>query len=373
LGEQQFTLVAERGASDALALAIDTVILTVLIVVVMLIIASAIGYTTVTRLIRPILALATTAQTITAGDLSKRAKVGSADEIGDLAKAFNQMTAQLQQTLEGLQQHVAELEKAKLERERLIRDLREASRLKSEFLSTMSHELRTPLNAMIGFTELMLAGVAGPMNDKQKHQLGRVHANSLRLLSLIDDVLDLSRIEAGRVEIQEEPFSPREMVTKVSTQTSSLAERKALRFVQTIEDNVPQTLLGDQARLEQVLLNLLSNAFKFTTNGEVELSVKAMPDTQQWIISVRDTGIGIPPHAQEYIFEEFRQVDGSSRRMYGGSGLGLAICRNLCRLMDGDIRVQSTLGEGSMFTVTLPLKLSQADHNRMPVAVSAAD
>jgi signal transduction histidine kinase len=373
LGEQQFTLVAERGASDALALAIDTVILTVLIVVVVFIIASAIGYTTVTRFIRPIQALAATAQTITAGDLSKRAKIGSADEIGNLAKAFNQMTAQLQQTLEGLQQHVSELEKAKLERERLIRDLREASRLKSEFLSTMSHELRTPLNAMIGFTELMLAGVAGPMTDKQKHQLGRVHANSLRLLSLIDDVLDLSRIEAGRVDIQEEPFSPREMVAKVAAQTSSLAERKALRFVQKIDEGMPETMLGDQARVEQVILNLLSNAFKFTSQGEVELSVKALPESQQWVLSVRDTGVGIPPHAQEYIFEEFRQVDGSSRRVYGGSGLGLAICRNLCRLMDGDIRVQSTLGEGSTFTVTLPLKLSQVDLSPKPVAVSATD
>jgi signal transduction histidine kinase len=373
LGDQQFTLVAERGASDALGLAIDTVIVTVLIVVIVLVVASAIGYTTVTRLIRPIQALATTAQTITAGDLSKRARIGSADEIGDLAKAFNQMTAQLQQTLEGLQQHVSELEKAKTERERLIRDLREASRLKSEFLSTMSHELRTPLNAMIGFTELMLAGVAGPMTDKQKHQLGRVHANSLRLLSLIDDVLDLSRIEAGRVDIQEEPFSPQEMVTKVATQTSSLAERKALKFIQTIHESMPQSLLGDQARIEQVLLNLLSNAFKFTSTGEVELSLKANLESKQWVLSVRDTGVGIPPHAQEYIFEEFRQLDGSSRRMYGGSGLGLAICRNLCRLMDGDIRVQSTLGEGSTFIVTLPLKLSQADLGLKPVAASAAD
>jgi signal transduction histidine kinase len=237
----------------------------------------------------------------------------------------------------------------------------------------MSHELRTPLNAMIGFTELMLAGVAGPMTDKQKHQLGRVHANSLRLLSLIDDVLDLSRIEAGRVDIQEEPFSPREMVSKVAAQTSSLAERKALRFVQKIDEGMPQTMLGDQARIEQVILNLLSNAFKFTSQGEVELAVKPVPESQQWVLTVRDTGVGIPPHAQEYIFEEFRQVDGSSRRVYGGSGLGLAICRNLCRLMDGDIRVQSALGEGSTFTVTLPLKLSQVDLSPKPVAVSAAD
>jgi signal transduction histidine kinase len=358
-GEQAFTVVAERPLSDALALAISTVLITTLLVVVVLVVATALGYVTVRRIIEPVRGLAEAAQAIMAGDLTRQVTVASNDELGDLASAFNSMTAQLRKTLEGLREHVADLEKARAERERLIRELREASRLKSEFLSTMSHELRTPLNAMIGFTELMIAGVSGPMSDKQKHQLGRIHANSLRLLSLIDHVLDLSRIEAGRIEIQNEPFSPREMVARVTAQTSSLLEGKPVKFSVDIAETLPATVLGDPARIEQIVINLLSNAFKFTEKGDVVLSVSPLLERGQWSFSVRDTGIGIPPHAQEYIFEEFRQVDGSARRMYGGSGLGLTICRNLCRLMDGDIRVQSTLGVGSTFTVTLPLKVSE--------------
>ncbi len=359
LGDQEFTVVVERPATEALALSINTVALFSIIILPVIFVAIGIGFWMVRRIVRPIQSLEATVQAITAGDLSLQAEVVMDDEVGRLATAFNNMTAQLRQTLEGLRQHVEDLEKARVERERLIRELRESSRLKSEFLSTMSHELRTPLNAMIGFTELMMAGTAGALNDKQKHQLSRVHANSLRLLSLIDSVLDLSRIEAGRVEIQRDPFSPREMVAKVTAQTSSLAERQGLRYLVDVDEALPQILLGDQARIEQVLINMLSNAFKFTERGEVELSVKALPDQQHWSLSVRDTGIGIPPHAQEYIFEEFRQVDGSSRRVYGGSGLGLAIARNLSRLMGGDIRVHSTLGQGSTFTVTLPLEVPQ--------------
>src|SRR5207245_2655300 len=148
----------------------------------------------------------------------------------------------------------------------------------------------------------------------------------------IDDVLDLSRIEAGRTDIEHVAFSPRDLVAKVAAQTSSLAERKELQFLVNVDQALPEKVLGDQSHIEQVVINLLSNAFKFTEKGEVELFAKPLPD-KQWLIAVRDTGIGVPPHAQDFIFEEFRKLDGSSRRVYGGSGLGLAISRNLTRLM----------------------------------------
>jgi signal transduction histidine kinase len=338
--------------------------LILIIVVLALVAVGAIAVFTNRSVFIPLNRLKTASDQMATGNYSQRAETSSKDEIGQLAQAFNTMAEAVEKREIELRSNVTDLEKARVERERLIRELREASRLKSEFLSTMSHELRTPLNAMIGFTELMLAGVSGPMSDKQKHQLGRVHANSLRLLSLIDDVLDLSRIEAGRIEIHSEPFSPKDMAARLTAQISSLVDRKALQFSVDIDETLPTTLLGDQPRLEQILINLLSNAFKFTEKGEVVLSMKPLFEREEWALSVRDTGIGIPPHAQEYIFEQFRQVDGSSRRIYGGSGLGLTICRNLCRLMDGDIRVQSTLGEGSTFTITLPLKVAE------PVALS---
>jgi len=373
LANLDFTVVATQSADVALQSASDTARSTIIITLITILIAGAVIIGVTGQIVRPIEQLSSVAQAIRDGDLNAQANIVRSDEIGKMAQAFNSMTAKLRTTLEGLQQHVDELETARADRERMIRELREVSRLKSEFLSTMSHELRTPLNAMIGFTELMMAGVSGALTDKQKHQLSRIHANSLRLLSLIDDVLDLSRIEAGRVDVEISPFSPREMATKVETQMSSLAEKKGLQLLVTVDDALPETILGDQARIEHIVINLLSNAFKFTEKGEVELSLKPSDDKQDWNLSVRDTGIGIPPHAQEYIFEEFRQVDGSSRRVYGGSGLGLAICRNLSRLMGGDVRLQSTLGQGSTFTLTLPLKAAEETSTPELVAVPVAN
>lgn len=319
------------------------------IAIVSLIAALLIATFLTRSIVQPIRRLASAAALIGQGNLDVQIEpVRSKDEIGDLTNTFRSMTGDLKTSYQNLQHRTDELEIANAL-------ATEASRVKSEFLATMSHELRTPLNAMIGFTELMASGASGPLLDKQKHQLSRVHSNSLRLLALIDDVLDLSRIEAGRVDIQNASFSPEEMVSKISAQMSSLADRKGLRFTTRIVDSMPAYIWGDQGRIEHIIINLLSNAFKFTDQGEVELLIKPTDDRQQYTISVRDTGVGIPAHAQEYIFEEFRQVDGSSRRAYGGSGLGLAICRKLCRLMQGDVSVQSAPGKGSTFTITLPL------------------
>lgn len=229
----------------------------------------------------------------------------------------------------------------------------EANRLKSEFLANVSHELRTPLNAIIGFSDMMLMGIGGELSQKQHHQAERVRDNGRRLLALVNDILDLARIEAGRIEIVHEPFSSRKLIDAMSSQAQILASTSGLEFKTEIDEGLPEMMVGDIQRLEQVITNLISNAFKFTEVGGVTLAMKA--DKTTWTIVVQDTGIGIPPHAIEYIFEEFRQVDGSSRRAYKGTGLGLAITKNLVRMMEGKINVESTLGKGSIFTVTLPL------------------
>src|SRR5574341_633543 len=231
---------------------------------------------------------------------------------------------------------------------------REANRLKSEFLATMSHELRTPLNAIIGFTEIMLGGMAGKLDEAATRLTQRVHANSRRLLALISDILDLSKIEAGRTEIIPQPFSPRALAEQLHAEMSSLADKKKLQFDLHIDPRLPSVILGDKELIEKVAANLLSNAFKFTEQGHVRFSLD-MVGNSTWTIMVTDTGVGIPPHALEYIFEPFRQLDGSSQRAYGGSGLGLAITRELVRAMDGNVRVESALERGSTFVVTLPL------------------
>jgi PAS domain S-box-containing protein len=230
----------------------------------------------------------------------------------------------------------------------------EAVRIKSEFLSTMSHELRTPLNAVIGYTQILLAGMSGDLNDEQGDFTNRILSNAKTLLNLINDILDLSKIEAGRIEIAKREFSLRDLLREVVYQTKGLADNKGLTLLTNIAPELPEKLVGDDDRLKQIVINLVSNAIKFTDHGIVAVNI-AKPTDQRWEIAVTDTGIGIPLHAQEYIFDEFRQVDGSMQREHKGTGLGLAIVRKLSMLMGGNVRVKSIPGQGSTFTVILPL------------------
>lgn len=287
------------------------------------------------------------ASKVTAGDLSVQVPIKRMDEIGLLTNAFNTMTASLNKNTEDLRHARDEAIDAK-------EIAQENSRLKSEFLSTMSHELRTPLNAIEGFTGIMLGGMGVDLDMKARGMVERISTNSKRLVDLVNDFLDLSRIESGRMELVEVPFSPSDLVDKWRRQLGILADQKNLMFSINVDPALPSRLLGDDDALSKIGQNLLSNAFKFTEQGRVTLDLKRAGDT--WQIIVSDTGIGIPPHAHEYIFQEFRQVDGSSTRKYGGTGLGLAIAQKLVRLMGGTIQLDSQLGEGSTFTVTLPLK-----------------
>jgi signal transduction histidine kinase len=226
----------------------------------------------------------------------------------------------------------------------------------------MFHELRTPLNVILGFSDMMLLGIDGALNEKQHHKVERLRENGARLLVLINDILDLSRLEAKRLEIVNKPFSPHKLADRLANHMGVLAKDKPLTFEKVVDSDLPPTLIGDEQRVEQVAVNLISNAFKFTEAGSISLAIGANQAAQTWTIRVTDTGIGIPPHAKDLIFEEFRQVDGSPTRAYTGSGLGLTIVRNLVRLMNGSITVESELGKGSTFTVTLPLiRQPQAD------------
>ncbi len=301
---------------------------------------------------QPIERLEGITQEIAGGNYAQRTTVGTDDEIGHLARSFNVMADAIQTQDAALREQANSLRIATAK-------AKEAARLRSEFLSNMSHELRTPLNAIIGYSDMLLAGMGGDLNPKQHHRVERLRDNGKRLLDLVDDVLDLARIEAKRVEIQYKLFSPYVLIRHVEGQIAVLSDQRGLDFQVEIDPALPEMVWGDEKRIEQIVLNLLSNAFKFTESGSVRLHAYSSPDGQNWHIAVADTGIGIPPHAMDIIFEEFRQVDGSSTRVYKGTGLGLAITRHLVHLMNGQISVESELGQGSTFIVTLPLVMQE--------------
>jgi len=228
-----------------------------------------------------------------------------------------------------------------------------ADRLKSTFLATMSHELRTPLNSIIGFTGILLQGLAGPLNPEQDKQLGMVQTSARHLLALINDVLDISKIEAGELQVDCRPFDLHAALTRVAGIMRPLAQAKGLDLRLELPPML-QPLHGDQRRVEQIVLNLLSNAVKFSEHGEVVLT--AVPEAACVCMHIGDTGIGIKPEDMHALFLPFRQIDTGLARHHEGTGLGLAICRRLADLMGGEIRAQSEWGKGSTFTFMLPFQ-----------------
>lgn len=238
----------------------------------------------------------------------------------------------------------------------IARDRAEAAdRLKSAFLATMSHELRTPLNSIIGFTGILLQELAGPLNEEQHKQLEMVRKSARHLLTLINDVLDISKIEACQLEVCHEPFDLRLSIEKVIGIINPMAENKNLSLRVELQPEI-DTLVSDERRVEQILINLLNNAVKFTEQGEVTLRVEALSTPQPAVrFQVADTGIGISSGDMGLLFRPFRQIDSGLTRNFEGTGLGLAICRRLVELMDGEIYAESELGKGSVFTFTMPM------------------
>jgi signal transduction histidine kinase len=229
----------------------------------------------------------------------------------------------------------------------------ESDKAKSQFLANMSHELRTPLNAIIGYDEAMLGGLAGEFTPPQTKLLGHIQFNSRRLLGLINDILDLSKIESGSLQVFLAPTSPRKVVHDVVENLRGLADQKKIDLNMEFSDAVPEVVLADANKLQQILTNLLSNAIKFTERGAVIVDV-GVADISHWQFQVRDTGIGMPANAANYIFEPFQQVDNTDQRKYKGTGLGLAITKRLVEGLNGTIEVNTKLGEGSTFIVKLP-------------------
>jgi signal transduction histidine kinase len=283
---------------------------------------------------------------VRAGNLDAAIAVPNRDEFGALAEHMNVMSRELKRLDEEQRQASAELR-------HLNEQLSQASRAKSEFLANMSHELRTPMNAILGFTEMLLDNLYGEVPAELQEPLTDIQTNGRHLLQLINDVLDLSKIEAGRMELVTDTYSPLQVVDSVRATLRSLAAEKGLDFAVKASGDLPMAQ-GDARRITQCLLNLTGNALKFTRQGSVEISVEQQGDAL--LYRVADTGIGIPPEDLEGVFREFRQVDATITREFGGTGLGLSITKKFVEMHGGRIWVESQLGQGSTFSFTIPVK-----------------
>jgi signal transduction histidine kinase len=298
---------------------------------------------------------------ITAGDLTQHVDVTNRDEFGQLATDLNGTSRQLTTLFDEQRTLATELSKTNA-------SLVDASEAKSRFLANVSHELRTPMTSILGFTDALLAGVDGPLNSEQKDSLRWVQHGGQDLLGLINEILDLSKVEAGKMTIEAEPFDPRALIESVVAQHRSLAAQKRIRLV-SHDVGAPAQVVLDRQRVRQILVNLIGNALKFTESGEVEVETGAAAG-ETFRISVRDTGPGISPEQQGTVFEEFHQAGGAAP----GTGLGLTISRRLARLMRGDVTLESTLGRGSTFHVILPIDYhAAAMDGARPEATTSGD
>jgi signal transduction histidine kinase len=231
--------------------------------------------------------------------------------------------------------------------------LEQASALKSQFLANMSHEFRTPLNAILGYTSMLLKGISGELSPHQRRNLERIDSNSQHLLSIINDILDITRIEAGKMPLTVAEFPMAELIREVLAEVEPLIARSKLTVTTQVDGALPP-LRSDRQKVKQIVINLLTNALKFTPQGWVTVTAVGEPERGRVAIAVADSGIGISPKDQEVIFEDFRQADDSPTRQYTGAGLGLAICRRLASMLGGELTVRSALGEGSTFALRLP-------------------
>jgi signal transduction histidine kinase len=328
---------------------------TALLLVVFLLLAGVTSVLLARNLVRPIESIQTAAAKMGSGALNQRIDISSRDELGALADEFNDMAERLQASYAGLEQQVQErtreLATALAELDEKSREVEAASRHKSEFLANMSHELRTPLNAISGFSQVLRKQLFGEINEKQAEYLDDILGSARHLLSLIDDVLDLSKVEAGQIELQVAPFSLPAVLERGVVVVRERAIKGGVRVSLSSEPGV-DTVIGDERRVIQVIFNLLSNAVKFTpAGGTVDVAAAHLDGEVR--VSVSDTGPGIAREDQDRIFEEFQQA-AAGKEQREGTGLGLALSKRLVELHGGRIWVDSERGKGSTFVFTLP-------------------
>ena len=351
----QWTIIGEL--SDAAATARPRALLKRLMIVAFLLVAlgTAGAFLLSGWITGPIRQMTAASRAMARGDYSQRVRVTRGDELGQLARTFNGMSAQVEQSQSSLQE--------------ARRAAEHASHVKSQFLATMSHEIRTPINAIIGYTELLDLEIAGTLTNEQRAQLARIRASGRHLVGLIDDVLDLAKVEADRLSVERSTAIAGAAVDTALSLVRPQAVAKAIKLATACEGDRNAPYLGDQARVQQILINLLSNAVKFTPAhgrisvrcGAVDIDAGPAPASRNggggggWTyMTVEDTGIGIPEEKMESIFQPFTQVESGYTRTHGGTGLGLTISRRLARLMGGDLTVESREGDGSRFTLWLP-------------------
>jgi signal transduction histidine kinase len=379
-GDAPFAVLVEMNMAAVLA-APNMFLRRALVGALLLALMGAAGAWLVSRQITgPVKNLASAAEAIAAGDYARRVHIERGDELGALARAFGQMRTEVQATQTALRDQLgaantlarrleatnAQLTLAMRSADHARAEAETANRAKSDFLATMSHEIRTPINAIVGYADLMQMEIPGPLTDDQRNQLDRIRASGTHLITLVDEVLDLARIESGRMAVSENVSPASEAITAALAVVMPEARRKGLQ-VERVGNGLDVCYLGDPHRVSQIMINLLSNAVKFTgAGGRIEIRMSAHPGDGSHggrgsvAIAVADTGVGIPAEKLEHIFEPFVQGDGGYTRAHGGVGLGLAISRNLARMMAGDVDVVSEPGRGSTFTLRLPLGGVQA-------------
>ena len=377
LGGIVVRLDAERTYAQVVAQRNRTIIIVIFLIPVVIILT----YIMVNQLVRhPVENLADKAKKFAEGDMSVKVDVKTEDEIGILGRTFNYMVESVASFSNKLEEEVKRKTGLLNERTRLMnlleranKDLRELDKLKSTFLANMSHELRTPMNAIIGYTDLMIDGVDGPVNEDQVKSLNKVANNARHLLQLINDVLDISKIEAGKMKINPKELDLKWLIASATPAFEPQMKIRGITLTVDIPDGMP-LVYGDEDRVKEILINLLSNAIKFTQKGGITISsclsergVKPGEPPLFMEICVQDTGIGIKEEDLGKIFDKFVQADLTTIRQYEGTGLGLSIARGLVSLHKGIIWVTSKVGEGSRFCFTLPLRKEMLEKIGEPV------
>ena len=320
-------------------------------------------------IVKPVTHLKEVSDAISQGELNVRSEIQTGDEFEDLSHAFNRMLRHLVSMQDQWRKVNADLDRKVDELARTNLALFESNKLKGDFLATMSHELRTPLNSILGFSDVLLSNDG--LNDKQRRWVANIQTGGQKLLALVNDLLDLAKIEAGKMQVRIDQFRFQDICESLLNMFRPLAEKKNIDLRSQIEPDIPM-VRQDLTKMQQILQNLLSNAIKFTPEGG-RVTLTAEADTKYLTIQVIDTGVGVAKEEQDLVFQKFRQSGNPMTREHEGTGLGLSIVRELCKLLDGEVTLQSELGRGSTFTIRVPMQLSDEPRLEFDLAAEQVD